>query len=277
MAANVPPYFDSMILAYHRGEIGRFVHLGHWDAPRQISTPVTPPEFARAQARLNDALMRMAGITDGMSVIDIGCGFGGTIEQLNICHSALQITGVNIDPRQLEVCCLINPCNQNQIIWQEADACKLPFASSSVDRVLCIEAMFHFSSRRKFLIESARLLKPGGVMVATDIVVDWPKVAQHPHATGIATTLVREFGPWPELCFAATQFHALADESGLQCETLYDASLNTAPSHDFVAPGPSQLSVDDSGRVVSAANCLKFMQSIGGLKYVYLKFTKPES
>jgi cyclopropane fatty-acyl-phospholipid synthase-like methyltransferase len=34
--------------------------------------------------------------------VDVGCGFGGTIASLNEHFSDLQLTGVNIDLRQLD-------------------------------------------------------------------------------------------------------------------------------------------------------------------------------
>jgi len=47
--------------------------------------------------------------------------------------------------------------------------CRLPFPDASFNHVLCVEAMFHFASRRTFFAEAARVLKPGGAMVASDI------------------------------------------------------------------------------------------------------------
>ena len=44
----------------------------------------------------------VAEIRDGMRIIDVGCGFGGTIASLNERFSELELVGVNIDSRQLE-------------------------------------------------------------------------------------------------------------------------------------------------------------------------------
>ena len=48
------------------------------------------------------------------------------------------------------------------------DACALPFQSASFDHAFCVEAMFHFGSRRRFLAEAraaSRLRHPSIVEV----------------------------------------------------------------------------------------------------------------
>ncbi len=42
------------------------------------------------------------------------------------------------------------------------DATRLPIADQSIDRVISVEAAFHFRSRRAFFDECFRVLKPGG-------------------------------------------------------------------------------------------------------------------
>ena len=46
-----------------------------------------------------------------------------------------------------------------------------PFPFPLLTLVLSIEAMFHFAARRRFFAEAARVLRPGGVLVASDIVL----------------------------------------------------------------------------------------------------------
>ena len=74
--------------------------------------------------------------------------------------------------------------------WIEADACDLPFADATFDRVLCIEAMFHFASRRRFFREAARVLRPGGVLVISDLNLGRPAAG-----SGIAGVLHRGHAP----------------------------------------------------------------------------------
>ena len=277
VSSNVPPYFGPMIDAFHQGNHGRFVHLGHWDIPPKHARQVTPAEFEVAQQNLSDTLIDMAHINDHASVLDVGCGFGGTIEQLNQRTTRTQLTGLNIDPRQLAICSTIKPRNHNQLTWIEADACEIPFPPCSFDRLLCIEAMFHFASRACFLSQAARVLRPGGILVASDIVVDWQRLSCHPRADEISKTLIDEYGPWPELCLPPTDFVTAASDNDFHLDVLHDATVNTAPSHDFTAPGPARLVLNPQGKIVSAAHCLKYLHADGLLKYVYLKLIKSNS
>jgi cyclopropane fatty-acyl-phospholipid synthase-like methyltransferase len=160
MKIPVPPYFDQLIEGFRRGTVGRFVHLGHWEPPFPAAdAPGGAGEFEQAQARLNAVLLGMAGLQSGQSVLDVGCGFGGTLDAVNHAFSNMALAGLNIDPRQLDICRTIEPAKGNRLRWEQGDACRLPFPDRSFDRVLCIEAMFHFGSRRAFF-EAARVLCP---------------------------------------------------------------------------------------------------------------------
>lgn len=49
------------------------------------------------------------------------------------------------------------------------DATNLEFGAESLDNILCIEAAFHFMTRRKFLEEAHRVLRLGGRLAMSDI------------------------------------------------------------------------------------------------------------
>lgn len=250
-------YFDRMIPAVRRGDAGRWVHLGHWDAPPAGQ----PGEFARAQARMDEVLLDMAQLSPGQRVLDVGCGFGATLEAINRRLVDMRLAGVNIDPRQIELCRGIAPRPGNAIEWHAADACALPFAEASFDRILCVEAMFHFSSRRGFFDEAARVLAPGGLLVASDIVLQ---------ADAAALAAVREgFGPWPD---GGADHRALAAASGLRCEARVDATQHTLPSHRYTTPSAPPARPD---AMVRAALALRRLHEGGRLQYLYLCFAKP--
>src|SRR5437868_10604264 len=101
---KVPAYFDYLIEAFKRGAAGRSVHLGFWDSPRKAED-----DFAAAQARLDERILSLAGVAPGQSILDVGCGFGGTVAVLNERLQQAWLAGVNIDPRQLAICRQIAP------------------------------------------------------------------------------------------------------------------------------------------------------------------------
>ncbi|MGH8688925.1 MAG: class I SAM-dependent methyltransferase [Burkholderiales bacterium] len=259
MAAAVPPYFDRLIEGVRRGEASRWAHLGHWDEPPAAAGRA---EFHRAQERLDAVLLGMASLGDGLRVLDVGCGFGASLEAINRAFADMQMCGVNVDPRQLEFCRALEARGSNRFDWRVADACALPFADASFDRVLCIEAMFHFSSRGAFFAEAARVLAPGGLLVGSDILL------QQPDPEALAA--IRDgFGPWPE---SDAEHRALAAAAGLRCESIVDATQATLPSHRYTTPSAPAAHPD---AMVRAALALRALHERGNLRYLYLRCAKP--
>ncbi|MEM9006568.1 MAG: methyltransferase, partial [Cyanobacteria bacterium P01_F01_bin.86] len=76
------------------------VHWGYWPQPNQADGSVK--DFALAAERLCRRVCKAANIQEGDRVLDVGCGFGGTIASLNEHFQQLHLTGLNIDPRQIE-------------------------------------------------------------------------------------------------------------------------------------------------------------------------------
>ncbi|MDP3530257.1 SAM-dependent methyltransferase [Methylicorpusculum sp.] len=83
---------------------GKHVHWGCWDQPDQATLSVD--DFIKATENLTHKLCASAEIKEGMTVLDVGCGFGGTLAHLQETGSNLKLYGLNLDIRQLWV--LIN-------------------------------------------------------------------------------------------------------------------------------------------------------------------------
>ncbi|MFI5455218.1 MAG: methyltransferase domain-containing protein [Isosphaerales bacterium] len=274
MKRTVPAYFDFLIDGFERGLVGRSVHLGHWDQP---SGGVTsgPDEFARAQDRLDEVLLGMADFQDGQSVLDVGCGFGGSLQKVDRRFRNVRLVGVNIDPRQLAICRQLGPREGNVFEWIEADACDLPFADATFDRVLCIEAMFHFASRRVFFREAARVLRPGGVLVISDLDLDRSATRADLPGFCIEAMLRDGYGPWPEPWGEEVDGRALGGAAGLTCTRFLDATAQTRPSHRFTVPAHLGDGRDPGEPTLRAALMLKWLHEHGHLRCVYMRFDKP--
>ena len=275
MSLPVPPYFDFLIEEFRPGASSRFVHLGHWESPAPgLEPPSEPGEFARAQAMLDAYLLELADLRAGQTLLDIGCGFGGTLDTINRRLDNMRLTGVNIDPRQLDICRGVEARNGNLMLWEEADACALPFANSSFDRALCIEAMFHFRSRREFFREAARVLKPGGVLVASDIVLSQACIPLRASNPGIEAVLANGYGPWPDFWGDDADHATLAAAAGLGCRIL-DATPNTLRSHRFTVPAGLDERRDPGEPTLRAGLMLRRLHRDGLLNYLYIRCDKP--
>ena len=251
----VPPYFDELIEAYRHGAATRSVHLGYW-------RDGDDGDFAGAQARLDRLVIELADMRNGQAVLDVACGFGGTLAAINDTHHAMRLAGVNIDERQLEICRGITARAGNQLTWHLADAVRLPFTGAAFDRVFCIEALFHFASRRRFFAEAVRVLKPGGVLAGTDILIS---PAARPAPFPIEAILQAGFGPWPEVWGD--------DVIG---ETR-DITAQIAPSHRYTARPDADPADARLPAPARASAALRWLQDRGWLRYIAFRFERPHA
>lgn len=269
MAPRLPLYLDGLIASYQSGRTARWVHLGFWEQPPSAADLAQAGAFAQAQLRLNDALLAMAALADGQRVVDVGCGLGGTLAAINGRHRNMQLLGINIDARQLALCRDIEAGPGNTVRWLQADACALPLPRASADRLLCIEAMFHFDSRERFLQEAARILAPGGRLVCSDIVWRGPALIS-PDEHALADAVRTGFGPWPALLHTGIDHRALAAAAGLHCVGWFDATEATLPSHVFTAPAGAAA----RGPIARAAAALAQLHRGARLAYPLMAFER---
>ncbi len=147
-------------------EFPHYFNVGLWDESTESATA--------ASERLIDSLV--AGLRshgpgevnfESARILDVACGIGGTASYLRRHFDPKNIVGINVSEQQLSVCRTVAP--QSRFLLM--DAVELAFPDDHFDYMLCVEAAFHFETRADFLRQAHRVLKPGGVLALTDVLI----------------------------------------------------------------------------------------------------------
>jgi sarcosine/dimethylglycine N-methyltransferase len=116
-------------------------------------------------------LAELAGITAGMSVLDVGSGVGGPARFLAATHGC-RVAGVDLSESFVDAAhYLTGRTGQGgEVSFQTASALDLPFDDSRFDAVLLQHVAMNIADRARLYREIRRVLKPGGRFATFDVV-----------------------------------------------------------------------------------------------------------
>jgi ubiquinone/menaquinone biosynthesis C-methylase UbiE len=122
--------------------------------------------FAR---RFASPLAWIEPLDETMIVLDVACGAAHASEQAApLVH---QVVGIDITPALLAVGAeRLAAAGIRNVILQQGDANALPFVDASFDIVVCRSSVHHFANPEVVLAEMARVCRPGGRVVISDMV-----------------------------------------------------------------------------------------------------------
>lgn len=151
------------------GEDTHMLNFGFWDE----STSNLYEAHLRFQEKLYSFL---AGIQEGMSGLEIGCGIGGVAVNL-VRSRKVYLTCLDLVKDQLERTQALAAqfqCSQS-MTFRQGDAMAMPFDDESFDFSYCIESTFHYQDKAAFAGENFRILRPGSLSIVADITCTNPE------------------------------------------------------------------------------------------------------
>jgi cyclopropane fatty-acyl-phospholipid synthase-like methyltransferase len=164
MKQNIAAYYNQTQNHYQRWwqlSRGMALHYGVWyDDTRN---------FLESLSNTNKYLAELADIRKGQSVLDAGCGVGGSAIYIAKNKQA-NVTGISLSDLQIETA--KKNATLNQVIhltdFRVLDFCNTKFENKSFDVIWACESSSSAADKVQLAEEWFRLLKPGGKLVLSD-------------------------------------------------------------------------------------------------------------
>ena len=164
IVSSTQAYYDGPADEIYRTIWGDNVHLG---VPCSAECP--HPE---AMEHTNEMMAEAISLGPEARVLDLGCGYGSTARYL-AGNFGCAVTGTNISERELDTArSRATEAGLDHLLsFEYEDFHELRYAEGSYDVVWSQEAFLHAVDKNAVLSECRRVLKPGGSLIFTDILV----------------------------------------------------------------------------------------------------------
>jgi ubiquinone/menaquinone biosynthesis C-methylase UbiE len=165
-------------------EADGFLSFGYWKDGTA--------SYDEAAENLLHLVLAVGALREPEQMLNVACGNGSETTRIYRSLKPEKIYGIDITRLHIETCRrkAAELGLSDRLVFQHGDACKTDFPAEMFSHVVGIEGPAHFNTREAFFEESHRVLKPGGVLLLTDTVVNKPQ--------SLAATAVEELclGAW---------------------------------------------------------------------------------
>jgi len=152
-----------------------FLNIGYEEQPPMALPLKESDEPNRFYIQLYHRTATQADLED-KRVLEVGCGHGGGASYLVRTLRPASYTGLDLNPDAIAFCRRRH--DLPNVDFVHGDAEKLPFPDESFDAVVNVESSAAYPHFSRFLAEVARVLRPEGHFLYTDLrprsnVADW--------------------------------------------------------------------------------------------------------
>ncbi|KAL6785298.1 VTE6 [Auxenochlorella protothecoides x Auxenochlorella symbiontica] len=163
---NVGKEYDAWtregILEHYWGE---HIHLGYYTEEEQAAG-YKKKDFIQAKHDFVDRMIQFAGVSNPGSILDVGCGIGGTTRMLASRFPGAKVAGITLSPNQVaRGTALAAEKGLANCEFKVMDALKMDYPDNSFDVVWACESGEHMPDKGAYVREMVRVLKPGGTLV----------------------------------------------------------------------------------------------------------------
>ncbi|KAJ5757763.1 uncharacterized protein N7511_006457 [Penicillium nucicola] len=215
--------------------------LNHLCALGDVEKMYIPPLMSRKANCLDNQILYERsiaadiGLKTGDKVLDLGCGRGRVAAHM-AQHTGAHVTGLNIDPNQIEQATSYNKQlgNSNNFVVQDFNDLPLPFANDSFDAFYQIQALSLCKDLPALFREIFRVVKPGSKIS----LLDWMSLPDYDAANPEHAELMRRVKPLIGAVGTPTQdiLEGALKEAGFEVVRSENASIDglQAPLIDTV-------------------------------------------
>lgn len=202
---------------------GGYLSFGYW-------TEETIDYHQAVEALINRLLKFEKPLNQGV-ILNVACGYGS--ETLKIYEKirpdkiiAIDITSSHVEFAQRR----INSLNlSDRIHFEKMDACDMNFPPASFIYVIAVEGPAHFNTREVFLRQAYATLKPGGILLLSDIVVDNLKTKKNLYNKIVANFGARRWHMPKANWMTAEELKTLLKEIGFAIDKAESVGANVYP------------------------------------------------
>jgi cyclopropane fatty-acyl-phospholipid synthase-like methyltransferase len=161
---SIASYYEETWLDYRMlwlNPSNRAIHFGYWDE--------TTRNHSDSLVNMNRVLAGNLRPQAGQRVLDCGCGVGGTAMWLAEHHD-VEVVGITVTPDQVVRATRYAAERglQDKVRFALQDYTRMALPDATFDLAYGLESINYAPSKRQYLSEVFRVLKPGGRMVVQD-------------------------------------------------------------------------------------------------------------